>query len=107
MSTGKVLLGALAGFAMGAIAGILFAPEKGSKTRKRIMDKSGDYADEIKSKFNEMLVTIEEKMEVLKHDAKKLADDGIEKFDVAKRDAKITAIDSMNNAESEIKRVIS
>jgi hypothetical protein len=36
MSSGKVLLGVLAGAAAGALAGILFAPEKGSKTRKRI-----------------------------------------------------------------------
>ena len=52
MSTGKVVLGTLAGLAIGAIAGILFAPEKGSTTRKQIMDKDDDYLDEIKSKFD-------------------------------------------------------
>ena len=49
MSTGKVILGSLAGLAIGAIAGILLAPEKGSITRKKIMDKGDDYADELKS----------------------------------------------------------
>ena len=45
MSTGKVVLGTLAGLAIGAIAGILFAPEKGSVTRKQIMDKGDDLVD--------------------------------------------------------------
>ncbi len=39
MSSGKVFLGILAGAAAGALAGILFAPEKGSKTRKKIVKK--------------------------------------------------------------------
>ena len=39
MKTGKVLLGLLAGIATGALMGILFAPEKGEVTRKRIFGK--------------------------------------------------------------------
>ena len=52
MSTGKVVLGTMAGLAIGAIAGILFAPEKGSTTRKQIMDKGDDYVDGLKSKYD-------------------------------------------------------
>ena len=36
MKAGKVFLGVLAGVAAGAVLGILFAPDKGSKTRKKI-----------------------------------------------------------------------
>jgi gas vesicle protein len=40
------LLGFLAGAAAGAIAGILFAPDKGSKTRQNIRKKVKDLSDE-------------------------------------------------------------
>lgn len=40
------LVGFLAGAAAGAIAGILFAPEKGSKTRQNIRKKVQDFSDE-------------------------------------------------------------
>ena len=52
MSSGKLLLGVLAGVATGALLGILFAPEKGSVTRKKIAKSSEDYADSLKDKFN-------------------------------------------------------
>ena len=55
MSSGKVLLGVLAGLAAGALIGILFAPDKGSETRKKIVKKGEEYADEIKEKINSLL----------------------------------------------------
>ena len=66
MSTGKVVLGTLAGLAIGAIAGILLAPEKGSTTRRQIMDKGDDYADELKAKYEEFRDTLTEKFESTK-----------------------------------------
>jgi branched-subunit amino acid transport protein AzlD len=39
-STSNALLGFLAGAAAGAVIGILYAPEKGSQTRKNIKKKS-------------------------------------------------------------------
>ena len=87
MSTGKVVLGALAGLAIGAIAGILFAPEKGSHTRKQIMDKGNDYADELKSKFNEFCDAITNKFESTKKDVQDLADKGKSTYGDVKKEA--------------------
>ena len=62
MSTGKVVLGTVAGLAMGALAGILFAPGKGSATREQIKDKSDDYVDKLKSKVDELNNSLTEKI---------------------------------------------
>lgn len=61
MKSGKVLLGVLVGTAVGAIAGILFAPDKGSRTRKQIVDKGEDYADGLKEKYDEMTAVLSKK----------------------------------------------
>jgi gas vesicle protein len=53
MRTGKLVLGLLAGIAAGATLGILFAPDKGHKTRRKIARKSSDYAEEIGEKIEE------------------------------------------------------
>lgn len=72
MNTGKVALGILGGIAVGAIAGILFAPAKGTKTRKRIMKKGKGYADEVKSKFDQLASDFSQKYESVLEEAKEL-----------------------------------
>lgn len=55
MNSGKVILGVLAGVAAGAILGILFAPDKGSETRKKIAKKGADSWDDLKEKLDELM----------------------------------------------------
>lgn len=62
MSSGKVLLGVLAGVAAGALIGILFAPDKGTETRRKIVKKGEDYMDEMKDKFNGLMDDLTKKM---------------------------------------------
>ena len=93
MKSGKVVLGMLAGLAAGAVLGILFAPEKGSKTRKQIMDKGDDYVDELKSKYEEFLNSITEKFESSKKAAEGLADRGKAKYEEVEKDFKNVASD--------------
>jgi len=68
MNTGKVLLTFLAGIAAGALLGVLFAPDKGSETRKKISGKGKDYADDLTEKFNEFLAGVKEKYSDVKED---------------------------------------
>jgi len=70
MSNGKILLGVLAGVAAGAILGILFAPDKGSETRKKIVQKGEEYADDLKEKLNTLVSDVTDKFEAAIQQAK-------------------------------------
>jgi gas vesicle protein len=74
MNSGKVLLGVLAGIAVGATLGILFAPDKGLSTRKKISKKSDAYADELEEKFNEFIDSITKKFETVREEATQMAE---------------------------------
>lgn len=88
MNSGKVLLGVLAGVAAGAFLGILFAPDKGANTRKKIISKGDDFADGLKEKFNEFLIQMEDKYSEVKDNAEELVESGKAKFQDAKMDLK-------------------
>ena len=66
MSSKKVLLGVLGGIAAGALLGILFAPKKGSDTRKKITKKSEDITDNIKEHFNNAIDSVSENFDKVK-----------------------------------------
>jgi len=76
MSSGKVLLGVLAGTAIGALLGILFAPEKGKVTRKKIRRKSKVYTDSIKDKVDELIEVVTENLEKVKDDVSDFVEKG-------------------------------
>ena len=76
MSTKNVLVGIFAGFATGAIVGVLLAPAKGSITRKRIAQKAVNHADDVKERFNEYVDAISEKYASIKGDAVAWAEKG-------------------------------
>jgi len=107
MTTGKVVLGTLAGLAIGALAGILFAPEKGSTTRKQIMDKGDDFVDKLKSKFDEYGDSLAEKFISTKNDAEELVDKGKAKYDDAKKDVKNAAANFKHIGAANIKHATS
>ncbi len=66
MDSGKAALGVIAGIAAGALLGILFAPAKGSVTRRRILHKGEEYVDDLKEKFEDLLESVTEKYDDLK-----------------------------------------
>jgi len=54
-NTVKVIGAALLGAALGGIIGILFAPDKGSETRKKIASKGEDFTNAVKEKVVDLL----------------------------------------------------
>lgn len=68
MKTGSLILGLLAGACLGAIGGLLFAPHKGSVTRKRISRMGEDYIDVLEENFDDLLGTIDDKIDIVKKD---------------------------------------
>jgi gas vesicle protein len=88
MSSGKILLGVLAGVAAGALIGVLFAPDKGSVTRKKISKKSDDYADSLKEKFDEFLDSLSVKFDEAKEGVSDLAEQVQGKGEEVKKDVK-------------------
>ena len=80
----KVLLGLLAGAAIGAIAGILFAPDKGSETRKKIAKNTNEVGETLKSSFNDFVDSVKDKYRHAKHEVEEVAEKGASKFNQAK-----------------------
>lgn len=58
----KILLGIIAGAVIGGALGILLAPDKGSETRRKIVEKGNDlgdslssFSDTVKDKINDVV----------------------------------------------------
>ena len=69
MKRTTVLLGIVGGMAAGALLGVLFAPDKGLNTRRKIAKKGEDYVDGVKGKFNEMLDDVNHRLDTLMKEA--------------------------------------
>ena len=87
MSNSKTLLGFLAGAAVGSILGILFAPDKGTETRRKISETSGDLTDSLKSKFNDFVDSIKETYQGVRSQAEDMADQAASKMNTFKNEA--------------------
>ena len=65
----------LSGFLAGVLVGVLFAPDKGSETRRKISKKGAD----LKDRFNDFVDSISEEFHSFKEDAEDLAQKGKQK----------------------------
>ncbi|PZO33333.1 MAG: hypothetical protein DCE86_04995 [Flavobacteriaceae bacterium] len=75
MSRTNTVIGILAGAAIGAAVGILFAPDKGQKTRKKIKDGFDHQKVDLESGFDELVANAQDtKEDVIAALEKKLAD---------------------------------
>ncbi|MGA3287990.1 MAG: YtxH domain-containing protein [Bacteroidota bacterium] len=79
MISGKVIISIAVAAAVGAAFGVLYAPAKGSVTRRRIVRRGTDYAEDVKKKFDEYIDALTEEYSAVKEGAMDLVDKGIEK----------------------------
>jgi gas vesicle protein len=85
MSSGKVVLGLLAGIATGAITGLLFAPDNGSNTRKKITKKSKAYEKKMGKKFNKNIDIANKKFDKLKSEISDFTEQKMSKAEADKK----------------------
>jgi len=81
MKSVKLIAGILTGVAVGTVIGVLFAPEKGSSTRKGISNQGNLYTDELNDKFIAFINGIAKRFDVVKKEAMRLAENGKTKLD--------------------------
>ena len=62
-NTGKLVGALVIGAAVGATLGILFAPNKGAETRKKLLSRGGDFSEAIKDKFNGLVANAKKDVE--------------------------------------------
>lgn len=74
MSTTKIMLGVLAAAALGAVLGVLYAPAKGSDTRKKFSRKSYNYSEELEEKFNDLIENITEQFQTVVEEVNMMAE---------------------------------
>lgn len=87
MKTSRVVMGVLAGAAVGALIGVLFAPDKGTNTRKKIARKGEDIVDDVKDRLdhlkqqaNTVVDRFAEKIHSAKEEMKSKAENGRTKY---------------------------
>jgi gas vesicle protein len=79
-NAGNTAIAVLTGAAIGAGIGILFAPDKGSRTREKIKDGFEDVKDNLKHKFEDVTHQLRNKFSGSKHDLEESYEDLISKM---------------------------
>ena len=73
--TGNTVFALLIGAAIGAVVGILLAPDKGSNTRKKIKDGLDHDTNDLKNKFGDLSDNVREKLSDAKFDMEETYED--------------------------------
>ena len=76
MKTTRLAFGILAGAVVGAAAGVLMAPDKGSATRKMIVRKKDDYVGAMETRLNNLINSVSDGLSFAKSKADRITENG-------------------------------
>ncbi|TVQ11245.1 MAG: YtxH domain-containing protein [Balneolaceae bacterium] len=76
MKTSNILLSVLGSAFVGALLGVLFAPDKGAKTRKELSKKGDEYAGMAKKEYDELIKKMNKQYDNLKSQSDELVNKG-------------------------------
>ncbi len=79
MINSKVFWGIVTAAAAGAVIGLLFAPDEGLKTRKKIKNKSNDWAQDVLDTLEKSKSKVIEAAGKVKKSSKEVKDEIVEK----------------------------
>lgn len=68
-NTEKIIGALLVGAVVGGAIGLLFAPEKGSDTRRKLSAKGDELTDVVKEKFDDFIEMVSKEVETVKDKA--------------------------------------
>jgi len=88
MSKTNILISVIIGSFIGALLGVLYAPEKGEKTRKQIAKKSDEYSDLVKSEFDDFVKSMRKKYESALDDTEEIINKGKTKAEELRNEVK-------------------
>jgi gas vesicle protein len=88
MSNTKTLLGFVAGAAVGALAGVLLAPDSGSNTRKKISSKAEDITGSLKTSYDDFISKLKNAYNSSKEDAEDIKENVKTQVNTMKADVK-------------------
>ena len=76
MKTNNTLVGILGGVVVGAALGVLFAPDKGTNTRRKLKSNANDLKGDLKSNFDDFIDNIADKYQNIVHSGSDLLTEG-------------------------------
>jgi gas vesicle protein len=104
MASKKSFFSLLAGLAAGAALGILYAPDKGWKTRARVKKAAANGYDDLKENLGDLGAKVDEKSEEAKETLKNLRETLREKAGEIKEGTRSLLLDQLERLENALKQ---